>query len=74
MIVRITFGRNHFTIGPTFSLSISPGYKMDLPTCIELGEMFAFGRSYGLGLSQSWVVGLQFINFVFVLKPSLIAG
>ena len=74
MIVHLTFGRNHFTFGPAFSLLVSPSYKMALPACTDLGEMFAVGRSYGLGLSQSWVVGLQFISFVFVLKPSLTAG
>ena len=74
VIVHLTFGRNHFTFGPTFSLPVSPGYKMALPACTDLGEMFAVGRSYGLGLPQSWVVVPSFISFVFVLKPLLAVG
>ena len=66
------FGRILCTFGFASSLQVSPDYKVALPACTDLWEMFLVGRSYGLGFSQSWVIGLQFISFV--LNPRIQQG
>ena len=67
-MVHLIVGRIHFAFGSALILRVSPHYKVALPACTDLGEMFTVRRSYDLGLPQSWVVGLQFISFVFVFK------
>ena len=39
VIVRITFGRKLFAIGPAYSLRVSLGYQMALPLVQNLGEV-----------------------------------
>ena len=72
VMVRLIVGRIHFAFGSALSLRVSPIDKVALPACTELGEMFAVGRSYGLGFSQPWVIGFQFI--IFVLNPRIQQG
>ena len=73
VIVHIKFGTSHFSFGLAFSLPVSPGYRMALPACSNLGELFTVGRSSTWSFPILGYYSLVY-EFVFVLKPLLTVG
>ena len=58
---------------PTFCPWVSLGYQMDLLAYADLRGHFSDGRDYGMNVTQSWVIVLQFTSFWFLFKPLLSA-
>ena len=74
VMVFLNTGRDHFIVGSTFSLQVSPSYKMALPACSDLRGKFGVGIRYGMVFPSLGLLFFSLLVLVLIEISLLLVG